>query len=80
VDTETEYQIQKALDALLRNRTTFIITQRLTMIRKGDRIMVLEMGRLVEQGSHEDLLAQNGVYKRIYDAQSGGHDEGAPEV
>ncbi len=79
VDTETEYQIQKALDALLQDRTTFIITQRLSMIRKGDRIMVLDQGRVVEQGSHYDLLKLNGVYKRIYDAQSGGHVEGTEE-
>ena len=79
VDTETEYQIQKALDALLENRTTFIITQRLSMIRKGDRIIVLDQGRVVEQGSHEELLRTNGMYKRIYDAQSGERDTVKPE-
>jgi ATP-binding cassette subfamily B protein len=75
VDTKTEYQIQKALDALLKNRTTFIITQRLSMLRKGDRILVLDQGRIVEQGSHEELVRQRGVYRRIYNAQSGGCDE-----
>jgi ATP-binding cassette subfamily B protein len=71
VDTETEYQIQRALDALLENRTTFIITQRLSMIRKGDKIVVLDQGKIAEQGTHKELLAQDGVYKKIYEAQSG---------
>ncbi len=79
VDTETEYQIQKALDALLENRTTFIITQRLSMIRKGDRIIVLDQGRIAEQGSHEELLRLNGIYKRIYEAQSGRFEREAEE-
>lgn len=72
VDTKTEYHIQKALDALLENRTTFIITQRLSMLRKGDRIIVLDQGQIVEQGSHDELVRQEGVYRKIYDAQSGG--------
>ena len=72
VDTETEYQIQKALDALLRDRTTFIITQRLSMIRKGNRIIVMDKGRVAEQGTHDELIRLNGIYRRIYDAQSGG--------
>jgi len=75
VDTKTEYQIQKALDALLKNRTTLIITQRLSMLRKGYRIIVLDQGKIVEQGSHDSLIEQNGLYKRIYDAQSGGDFE-----
>lgn len=72
VDTETEYQIQRALDALLQDRTTFIITQRLSMIRKGNRIIVMDRGRLAEQGTHDELIRLNGIYRRIYDAQSGG--------
>jgi len=72
VDTETEYRIQRALDALLKDRTTFIITQRLSMIRKGKRIMVLDRGRIVEEGSHDELVRLNGLYRKIYDAQTGG--------
>lgn len=72
VDTETEHEIQKALDTLLRDRTTFIITQRLSMMRKGTKIIVLDQGRVVEQGAHEELLGSKGVYYRIYQAQAGG--------
>lgn len=72
VDTETEHEIQKALDALLKDRTTFIITQRLSMIRKGNRIMVMDQGRIAEQGTHEELLARKGIYARIYRAQATG--------
>ncbi len=80
VDTETEHEIQKALDALLKDRTTFIITQRLSMIRKGNRIMVLDQGRVVEEGTHEDLLARKGIYGRIYRAQSVGLTAADKEV
>ncbi len=79
VDTETEYEIQKALDALLENRTTFIITQRLSMMRKGSHIIVLEDGRIAEEGTHQELLEKGGVYRKIYEAQSSGEvpDKGA---
>ena len=70
VDTETEYEIQKALDRLLKNRTTFIITQRLSMIRRGHRIIVMDGGKIAEQGTHEELLKKGGIYARIYHAQA----------
>jgi ABC-type multidrug transport system fused ATPase/permease subunit len=69
VDTQTEYEIQQALDALLENRTTFIITQRLSSIKKADYIIVLEDGVIAEEGGHENLMEMNGIYRKLYDTQ-----------
>jgi ATP-binding cassette subfamily B protein len=69
VDTQTEYEIQQALDELLENRTTFIITQRLSSIKKADYIIVLEDGRIREEGSHEHLMGLNGIYRQLYETQ-----------
>lgn len=69
VDTETEYLIQKALDVLMEGRTTFIIAQRLLTLKHADIILVLDRGRIAERGTHEELLAQNGLYRQIYDLQ-----------
>ncbi len=69
VDTETEALIQDALANLMRGRTSIIIAHRLSTIRNVDRIIVLHKGRIVEEGTHEDLLAANGYYKRLYELQ-----------
>jgi len=69
VDTQTEYEIQHALDQLLENRTTFIITQRLSSIKKADYIIVLEDGMIAEEGSHDHLLELDGIYRKLYDTQ-----------
>ncbi|MEO7000739.1 MAG: ABC transporter ATP-binding protein [Ktedonobacterales bacterium] len=69
VDTATEALIQDALTKLMRGRTSIIIAHRLSTIRNVDRIVVLHKGRIVEEGSHETLLARNGYYKRLYELQ-----------
>ena len=69
VDTETEMLIQDALNKLMLNRTSIIIAHRLSTIRNVDRIIVMHKGRIVEQGTHEELLNRQGVYRRLYDYQ-----------
>ena len=69
VDTETEHLIQQALDKLMENRTTFIIAQRLLTLKQADHIIVLDHGRIVERGTHDELLEQEGLYREIYDLQ-----------
>ena len=69
VDTETEALIQDALEKLMRGRTSILIAHRLSTIRNVDRIIVLHKGRIVEEGTHEALLARNGYYKRLYELQ-----------
>lgn len=66
VDVETEYEIQRALQALLKSRTTFVITQRVSTIRNANKIFVLEEGEVTEEGTHETLIAKKGAYYRIH--------------
>jgi ATP-binding cassette, subfamily B, bacterial len=69
VDTETEKEIQRALDNLVKGRTTIAIAHRLSTLRKADRLVVMQRGRIVEVGPHDDLIAQQGAYWRLYQAQ-----------
>ena len=70
VDTETEKEIQKALDNLVKGRTTIAIAHRLSTLRKADRLVVMDRGRVVEVGPHEELMANQGAYWRLYEAQA----------
>lgn len=69
IDTRTEIQIQKAFTAMMQGRTSFIVAHRLSTIREADRILVMDAGRIVEQGTHRELLNQNGFYARLYNSQ-----------
>jgi ATP-binding cassette subfamily B protein len=70
VDTTTEKEIQKALDNLVRGRTTIAVAHRLSTLRKADRLVVLDRGQVVEIGGHDELMAQQGAYYRLYQAQA----------
>ncbi|MBI5031518.1 MAG: ABC transporter ATP-binding protein [Chloroflexi bacterium] len=80
VDTQTEYLIQQALAELMKNRTTFVIAQRLSTVKRADQIIVLDAGRIVQHGTHEDLLEQGGLYKQIYDLQLKDQEKFAHEM
>lgn len=69
VDTETEQIIQHAIENLITNRTSIIIAHRLSTIQHADKILVLDKGEVKEIGSHEELLAHNGYYRKLYDMQ-----------
>ncbi len=80
VDTETEAAIREALEELMPGRTTFIIAHRVQTVMNADLILVLEHGRIVQHGTHDELLAQEGMYRRIYDLQSQIEDELAEDL
>jgi ABC-type multidrug transport system fused ATPase/permease subunit len=79
VDTRTEALIQSALRTLLKGRTSFVIAHRLSTIREADSILVLEAGRVVERGTHDALVAQDGLYAELYRRQFR-YAPGAPEA
>lgn len=69
VDTRTEMQIQKAMDKLMKGRTSFVIAHRLSTVRDADLILVINEGDIVEQGTHEELLEKGGFYEKLYNSQ-----------
>lgn len=69
LDSESEREVQQALDRLIEGRTTLVIAHRLSTVRHADRLVVLDRGRVVEMGTHEELLRVDGLYKRLYDMQ-----------
>jgi subfamily B ATP-binding cassette protein MsbA len=77
LDAESERLVQQALSNLTRNRTTLVIAHRLSTIRRADMIVVMERGRIIETGKHEELLAQSGTYKKLYELQFADEEEEA---
>ena len=75
MDAETEVHIQRALDELVRGRTTFIIAHRMSSVRRADVILVLKDGEIVEKGTHLELMSRDGPYKGIYQVQLLGYGE-----
>ncbi|MCR5753321.1 MAG: ATP-binding cassette domain-containing protein, partial [Acetatifactor sp.] len=69
IDTETELMIQDALEKLMKDRTTIMVAHRLSTIQHADCIMVMHKGKIREQGTHQELLAQGGLYKKLYELQ-----------
>lgn len=77
IDTHSELLIQKAIDKITEGRTSVIIAHRLATIKKADKILVMDKGRIVEEGTHDELLKQNGYYTRLYEMQFKAEEEGA---
>ncbi len=76
VDTRTEVEIQKAMNNLMKGRTSFVIAHRLSTIRDADLILVMKEGTIIEQGSHEELIEKKGFYEELYNSQfSSEYDE-----
>jgi ABC-type multidrug transport system fused ATPase/permease subunit len=75
VDMETEHLIERALTEVMKGRTTFVIAHRLSSVKRADEVLVIEGGRIAERGTHAELIARDGHYRRIYDVQMRDQDE-----
>ena len=80
IDTETERLIQDAMARLMTGRTTIVVAHRLSTIQHADKIMVMHKGQLQEQGTHQELLQQNGIYKKLYELQLCEHQVNSEKV
>ena len=74
LDTSSEMMVQRAIENLMGNRTTFVIAHRLSTIKRADRILVLDKGRILDSGTHEELYSRGGLYKNLYDLQFSGQE------
>ena len=78
LDTVTEARVQRSLERLMAGRTVFVIAHRLSTVQRADRIVVLADGRIVEEGTHDDLLTRGGEYRRLYEQQFAASSEDEP--
>ena len=69
IDTRTELQVQDAFDKLMRGKTSFVVAHRLSTIRNASLILVMKDGKIIEQGTHDELLARGGFYNKLYNSQ-----------
>ena len=69
IDTRTEMRIQKAFSEMMKGRTSFVVAHRLSTVRKADVILVMKDGKIIEQGTHDELLAEKGFYENLYRSQ-----------
>jgi ABC-type multidrug transport system fused ATPase/permease subunit len=73
LDSKTEHALQQALAEVMKDRTTIVIAHRLSTVMAADQILVMDKGRIVDQGKHEDLIKRGGLYKQYWEIQAGGY-------